>query len=605
MEEKIGHYQIVGELGRGGMGVVYKAHEESLNRFVALKVLGEHLIENPEYLKRFLQEARSAAQLSHPNIVQIYFIGEDAGRHYFAMEFVSGKSLQDLIASEGKIGNPRAAKLVLQAASGLAAAHDEGVIHRDIKPANLMLSDSGVLKIADFGLAFLPDAATQITADDMLRGTPRYVSPEQCMGEDADGRSDIYSLGVSYYEMLSGIVPFVANSPLALIRQIVDSEPIPVRDVAPEVDTRTQQILARMMAKQREERYQDAHDLAGDLQGYLVAQAMPGWEVGSSGAGVASAAQVLAPVEPTRVASGDLDEQVKLGAGAQPPIPPTLLLEESPAPPQPDAGTAPPAPAVSGTWGRREVAFLVLVLALLALVTGTAVAWRSGLFERARTVAGGSVAADEPATEIESNLATVQSTESESAEDSEESSSRLGPIEATRTEGSTDQEPIPEKSPTENSANRDSPVAPPRGTVVVALGESLLAPEVEKYLEHRLAAAGLELVDEKGFPDIAWWSWQSESAPHPAELRDTLRGLAAHLVLAQIDYLGDRELEYLGRNDRAFQARVTVMAFDLATGQPLGSSWSENVEYTQLNVGDAASKALRRQTRELAQTLQH
>src|SRR5687768_14619836 len=160
MPEKIGHYTVVSELGRGGMGVVYKAREDSLNRFVAIKVLGEHLSSDETFLSRFVREARAAAGLSHPNVIPIYFIGEDQGRHYFAMEYVSGRSVESMIKAEGRIGNPRAAQLLLQAANGLAAAHDHGILHRDIKPANLMVDERGVLKIADFGVALPLEAHT-------------------------------------------------------------------------------------------------------------------------------------------------------------------------------------------------------------------------------------------------------------------------------------------------------------------------------------------------------------------------------------------------------------------------------------------------------------
>jgi eukaryotic-like serine/threonine-protein kinase len=188
---KIGHYTIVSELGRGGMGVVYKAHEESLNRYVAIKVLGEHLSEDPSFVTRFVREAQAAAALSHPNIIQIFFIGEDNGRHYFVMEYVDGQSLLAMVRKEGRIENPRAAQYMLQAANGLAAAHDKGFLHRDIKPANLMVNDRGLLKIADFGLALPQDAATRLTATGMLVGTPGYLSPEQCMGQQVDKRTDI------------------------------------------------------------------------------------------------------------------------------------------------------------------------------------------------------------------------------------------------------------------------------------------------------------------------------------------------------------------------------------------------------------------------------
>jgi hypothetical protein len=140
---------------------------------------------------------------------------------------------------------------------------------------------------------------------------------------------------------------------------------------------------------------------------------------------------------------------------------------------------------------------------------------------------------------------------------------------------------------------------------VVAIGEPLLAAEVERYLEVRLAAAGLEVVDEKGFPEAAWWSWGSDTIPHPTEVVDALHGLAARLVLAQVEYMGERELFYMGRYDTAFQAEVTVIAFDLASGQPLTPSWSEKIEYTHLNVRQSTEKALRRGARELGQTLAH
>ncbi|OYV96528.1 MAG: hypothetical protein B7Z68_05500, partial [Acidobacteria bacterium 21-70-11] len=222
---KIGHYTIVSELGRGGMGVVYKAHEESLNRFVAIKVLGEHLCTDPTFVARFVREAQAAAALSHPNIIQIFFIGEDEGRHFFVMEYVSGKSLLAMVREEGRIDNPRAAQFMLQAANGLAVAHDKGFLHRDIKPANLMVDERGLLKIADFGLALPQDAATRLTATGMLMGTPGYLSPEQCRGEAVDRRTDIYSLGVTFFELLSGHTPFHADSPLALLRKILEEEP--------------------------------------------------------------------------------------------------------------------------------------------------------------------------------------------------------------------------------------------------------------------------------------------------------------------------------------------------------------------------------------------
>lgn len=287
---KIGHYTIVSELGRGGMGVVYKAHEESLNRYVAIKVLGEQLSGDPSFVTRFVREAQAAAALSHPNIIQIFFIGEDNGRHYFVMEYVKGKSLLAMVKEEGKIDNPRATQYMLQATNGLAAAHDRGFLHRDIKPANLLVDESGLLKIADFGLALPQDAATRLTATGMLVGTPGYLSPEQCMAQPVDQRTDIYSLGVTFYEILSGRMPFQADSPLALLRKILHEEPPDITTLNKAVDEKTRGIVHRMIAKDRDQRYQSCHELVADLEECLGTLGVRVASSGLAGAGAAAAA---------------------------------------------------------------------------------------------------------------------------------------------------------------------------------------------------------------------------------------------------------------------------------------------------------------------------
>ncbi len=270
MEGRIGHYLIVSELGRGGMGVVYKAHEESLNRFVALKVLGKHLSEDENFVERFKREARSAAALNHPNIVKVYAIDEFNGQHYFAMEYVEGSSIQQMVKEQGPMEPVAAARLILQTASGLGAAHAKGILHRDIKPANLLLDEIGLVKIADFGLALLAAGNTRLTATGMFMGTPGYLSPEQCLGEGVDQRTDIYSLGVTLYEMITGVTPLNADSPLALLRQIIDVEPKDVGELRPEVPDTLRFIVKKMMAKKPDDRYQDCPALIADLQNWLV-----------------------------------------------------------------------------------------------------------------------------------------------------------------------------------------------------------------------------------------------------------------------------------------------------------------------------------------------
>ncbi len=397
---KIGHYTIVSELGRGGMGVVYKAHEESLNRFVAIKVLGAHLAEDPTFVARFMREARAAAALSHPNIIQIFFIGEDEGRHYFVMEYVSGKSLLAMVREEGRIDNPRASQFMLQAANGLAAAHDANLLHRDIKPANLMVDERGLLKIADFGLALPQDAATRLTATGMLMGTPGYLSPEQCRGEAVDRRTDIYSLGVTFFELLSGRTPFHADSPLALLRLILEQEPPDIASLSGTVDPETSRIVHKMIAKDPAQRYQDCHELAADLERWLAgsgARLAPG-----AVAGIVGAAQASAPTagneEPTTRLPGPNDTPgaaavvaAVAGAPSAPPAavsapgadpspavapPPPATVPANVAPsalaPAPQAAVAPVAAAPATRRSRAPLVALAIIVVLLAAMGASA-----------------------------------------------------------------------------------------------------------------------------------------------------------------------------------------------------------------------------------------
>jgi len=262
----LGGYRILRKLGQGGMAVVYKAHEESLNRVVALKVIAQHLSEDEQFVTRFQREAQAAAQLNHPNIVQIYAIGEDDGVHYFSMEYVKGRSLAEIIEEEGFLTAGRALPIMMQAAEALAVAHDAGIVHRDIKPANIMVDEGGRAKVADFGIAQMA-TSTRMTQAGMLVGTPEFISPEQCRGEKLDGRSDIYSLGVTLYQLLSGRTPFEADTPAALVFQIVEG-PIPgVGELNPTVPPSVQAVVAKMMHTDRDRRFRSAEDLIHAIKG--------------------------------------------------------------------------------------------------------------------------------------------------------------------------------------------------------------------------------------------------------------------------------------------------------------------------------------------------
>ncbi len=262
MKTDIGHYQLVSELGRGGMGVVYKAYEPALERYVAIKELSSSLSHDPDLVQRFVREARAMAALNDPHIIQIHFIGQDEEQPYFAMEFVDGESLSSLLQREGRLKAGDALKICQQAAQGLAAAHSHGVIHRDIKPSNLMLNKRDQLKIADFGIAFTHrDFSKKLTATGDVVGTPGYLSPEVCLGNPVDARSDLFALGIVLYEMLSGQIPFNDPSPLKLMLSVVESAMPDIRMLNNEIDADTVAILDKLLAKNPDNRYQTADDL--------------------------------------------------------------------------------------------------------------------------------------------------------------------------------------------------------------------------------------------------------------------------------------------------------------------------------------------------------
>ncbi len=277
MKTQLGHYDLVAELGRGGMGVVYKGYENSLNRYVAIKVLADSLAHDPAVKERFLREARSMAALNDTHIIQIYFIGEDAGQPYIVMEFVQGEALSSVLKREGKLAVEQAAKVIYQTAQGLATAHDRGVIHRDIKPANLMVTQRGSIKIADFGIALVShDISKKLTTTGEFVGTPGYLSPEVCLAKPVDQRSDIFSLGIVLFEMLTGRMPFTDESPLGLMLEVVRAEIPDVRQLNDQVDADLARVLQKMIAKDPADRYQSCQELIADLgRNPLVANGAP------------------------------------------------------------------------------------------------------------------------------------------------------------------------------------------------------------------------------------------------------------------------------------------------------------------------------------------
>ena len=266
--KRIGRFQILSSLGSGGMGSVYKAEHLGLDRTVALKVLPDSLASDGEYVERFLLEARAVAQLVHENIVQVYDVGRASGIYYMAMEFVDGSSLIELLEEGTPLPVLRALTITAQVARALDVAYEHDIVHRDIKPENILLSRDGKVKLADLGLAKrrTEEELGGITTAGIALGTPFYMAPEQARdATSADHRSDIYSLGCSLYEMLTGQVPFKGKSLYDILRKHETEKPTPIRELNPLVPEPVRRLVERMMAKDPADRYQTPKELLEDI----------------------------------------------------------------------------------------------------------------------------------------------------------------------------------------------------------------------------------------------------------------------------------------------------------------------------------------------------
>ena len=259
----ISHYTILEKLGEGGMGVVYKAEDTKLKRTVALKVLPPHSVGGEEEKARFLREAQAAAAIHHPNVCTVYEIDEYDGRMFLAMAYLEGQDLAHKLA-DGPLELKEAVDIAVQIAQGLQAAHDKNTVHRDVKPANIMLTNEGQAVIMDFGLAHLPGTSRLTRADSTL-GTTAYMSPEQASGAEIDHRSDLWSAGVVYYEMVSGKLPFWGEYEQAIMYSIFNEEPAPLSAPRADIPDELRQIVEKILEKRPEQRYQTAAELLSDL----------------------------------------------------------------------------------------------------------------------------------------------------------------------------------------------------------------------------------------------------------------------------------------------------------------------------------------------------
>ncbi|HEY2894230.1 MAG TPA: serine/threonine-protein kinase [Pirellulales bacterium] len=310
--KKLKDFYILRRLGRGAMAEVYLAQQVSLNRQVAFKVLNEDLARDPNYVRRFNHEARAAAALVHAGIVQIYEVGEDQGVHYIVQEYVPGRNLGEVARGSGTLSPQLTLDILRQVTAALCKASSEGIVHRDIKPENIMLSKSGEVKVADFGLARVAgDAGVNLTQIGVTMGTPLYMSPEQIEGRELDSRSDIYSLGCTAYHMLAGKPPFSGDTPLAVAVQHLNQSAPSLVETRPGIPPRLAQLVERMMAKKPGDRFTDPGALLYELHALTAEGAEQGWATRPD---YTSLAEILQAADQRSAATTRLDELMRNSA---------------------------------------------------------------------------------------------------------------------------------------------------------------------------------------------------------------------------------------------------------------------------------------------------
>ena len=376
--QTVGKYQVIENIGRGGMAEVYKAYQETLDRYVAIKVMHSFLADEKGFLGRFRREARAMAALNHPNIVGVYDFDVFEEMYYIVMEFVSGGTLKDLIESmsgqDESLPLSVSTRVVLEVADALAYAHGRGMVHRDIKPGNIMLTEEGRAVLTDFGIAKILSGPT-FTATGAMVGTPAYMSPEQGLGKPGDERSDLYALGVLFYQLATGRLPFDADTPLAVILKHVN-EPVPTpTDLNDDIPEAIQSVIVKAMAKDPEERYQSANEMIQSLQ-----EAAKASDLDLAAAAFITGAERQTPPPPPR-------PDTAADATRMAPAAATMMASQAPiaadatqlAPAQDAAGmtevVVPPAPAAAGPVTKEKksrLGIILIVLFFLILAAGAA-----------------------------------------------------------------------------------------------------------------------------------------------------------------------------------------------------------------------------------------
>lgn len=561
--KRFGDFEIKEEIGKGGMGQVYKARQISLDRDVAIKILPGNLSEVEEFRERFDVEAKAVASLMHENILQMYSKGvTDDGIHYFAMELVDGEDLADKIKRGVTFSEAEAIDIAIQVCRGLEAAWKKGIIHRDIKPSNIMLTKSGTVKIADFGLAKSLDATKKLTQTNMYMGTVAYTSPEQGEGKTLDHRTDIYSLGIVLYQLLTGSVPFKAETPSSVIFKHVYEAPPSPRTINPGVSPQAEAVVLKAIAKRPEDRFQNAVEFKDALESLKEMQS------GKKG-GTAKEAAVSAVAQPSL-------------SGAE---------------------------GATESKSRSNLPFLVAVVLIILLVGGS-VLYASKYGYRALFSKAFPFALQE-----EKKVETVpQATEETAVTPSQEAGlpktepgRSVSPGGLPRREFATI--PAPSTVGKERAITRDNvvPVINPAETgtasgdqsrranrpsmpavLVVASGESNISDIVESVIARKL--------QQRSFPissggDIEALLERYGRHNIPLKAFDQRQLKADVLVYVTVSTMNAGPLEFYGQRMEQYASTISLKVVDAATKKAIASPRTKTVHYTTLNMQDNIEEA--------------
>jgi len=645
MKKNFGHYEVVSELGRGGMGVVYKAWEPSLNRHVAIKALGEHLLGDEGLIERFTREAKSMAAINHPNVIQVFFIGKEGKQPYFAMEFIEGISLDDLLRGNQVLTLSHAKEILRQACAGLAVAHDRDLVHRDIKPANLMICDDGTVKVVDFGIAQTREYGDKLTNTGEFVGTPGYLSPEVCTGQEVDARSDIFALGIVFYEMLAGKVPFENDSPLGLMLEVVQADIPDIRTINKKVDKKTSFLLEKMIAKNPEERIQSCQEVmkvlgpsAGELnlaeikkQAITTQPKKPAGNVSQqvtlqANSKVNSQAQTVIPASKQKKSNkavwAVLSLAVAVGVGAvgmhegfipnpfksEPSQAMTLLGQES---------DQPMALNDVNLKSKEEMAQISADMnqQLSAQNNDTTVANKNATVTDPAVTAVGSEAAttqtnneqtSEPAgntgvdnalaaNQVQATTSTTTSTTTSAANDQTTQQVTINQqpnIDATTLAAvEHPQETLDKFVEQQNKPVTKKPVVKKdKGVAVLVFGDPAVANPIEKIIESELKNSQIKVLNEQFVPGLAQiMAGGVDMAAIKAKL-DAYGGEA--MIIANVNHVGQQNLEYYGRQSTLIKAQLDVDSYDLVTGDSIGPGYGSELSYTSLNATETAQDAV-------------